>query len=63
METRVVEHTMEMLMSNIGTVFTSAMDWASFVGTTVMSNPLLLMGAVVCFVGLGVGLFKRLLHI
>lgn len=51
------------LLGNVTTVFTSSMQWAAAVGTAVADSPLLLMGAVVPFVGLGIGLFKRLLHI
>lgn len=55
--------TLSSLLSDIGSVFTSAIGWASTVATTVADNPLLLIGAIVGFVGLGVGLFKRLLHV
>jgi len=37
------------------------MSWAGTVGTTIVGNPLLLMFVIVPLVGLGVGLFKRLL--
>lgn len=55
--------TLATLLTDIGSVFTSAIGWASTVATTVTSSPLLLIGAIVGFVGLGVGLFKRLLHV
>lgn len=55
--------TLSSLLSDIGSVFTSAIGWASTVATTVADNPLLLIGAIVGFVGLGVGLFRRLLHV
>lgn len=51
------------ILSNISTVFTSALGWAGTVGETIVDTPILLIGCVVGFVGLGVGLFKRLLHI
>ena len=51
------------ILTDIGSVFTSAISWASTVATTVTSTPLLLIGAIVSFVGLGVGLFRRLLHV
>lgn len=51
------------ILSEITTVFTAAMGWASTVGAKVADTPLLLIGVVVSFVGLGVGLFKRLLHV
>ena len=54
---------MDSLISNISAVFTAAIGWAGTVGTTVTESPLLLFGVIVSFVGLGVGLFKRLLHV
>lgn len=37
------------------------MTWAGEVGSTIVSTPILLMFVVIPLVGLGVGLFKRLL--
>lgn len=54
---------MDAIVTAIGTVFTGAMEWAGTVATKVTDTPLLLFGVVVGFVGLGVGLFKRLLHV
>lgn len=54
---------MDKIISAIGDVFTGAMGWAGTVSTTIVDTPLLLFGVVVGFVGLGVGLFKRLLHV
>lgn len=54
---------MSELLANITSVFTAAVGWVGTVATTVTSTPLLLIGAIVSFVGLGVGLFKRLLHV
>lgn len=51
------------ILSVIGDVFKSAVNWVGIVSDTVASNPLLLIGIVVGFIGLGVGLFKRLLHV
>lgn len=51
------------VLSGIGSVFTSAMEWAAAVGTAVAGNPLLLVGVVMGFVGVGVGLFRRLLRL
>lgn len=55
--------TLASILGNIGTVFSSAMDWASAVGTAVTGNPLLLVGVVMGFVGVGVALFRRLLRL
>lgn len=55
--------TLSSILSNIGSVFTSAMEWAGDVGTAVVGSPLLLVGVVMGFVGVGVGLFRRLLRL
>ena len=49
------------MLSSIGSIFTQAMTWAGEVGSTIVSTPILLMFVVIPLVGLGVGLFKRLL--
>lgn len=61
METATV--TLASILGNIGSVFTSAMGWAADVGDAVVANPLLLVGVVMGFVGVGVGLFRRLLRL
>lgn len=53
--------TITTLLSSIGSIFTQAMTWAGEVGSTIVSTPILLMFVVIPLVGLGVGLFKRLL--
>ena len=54
---------MEALISSVSTIFTAAIDWAATVGNTVVSTPILLMFVVLPLVGLGIGIFKRLLRI
>lgn len=54
---------MTAIVTAITTLFTGAMGWAATVGTTVTDTPLLLTFVVVPLVGLGVGLFKRLINI
>ena len=54
--------TIASLLSSVGSLFEAAMGWAAKVGTTITGNPLLLMFVIVPLVGLGVGLFKRLLR-
>ena len=44
-------------------VFTSAIGWAGTVGSTIVSTPILLLFCAIPLVGLGVGLFKRLLNV
>lgn len=55
--------TIATLVSNVGDIFTGAMSWAGEVGETVVGTPLLLLFVVIPLVGLGVGLFKRLLNL
>lgn len=51
------------ILSTISSVVTSAISWiGSFVGA-ITSNPLLLLFVVVAFVGLGVGLIKRIISL
>lgn len=48
------------IVANIGTIVTESVKWVgSFVGV-ITGNPLILMFVIVGFVGLGVGLIKRL---
>ena len=52
--------TLAAIISDIGSLVTSSVTWiGSFVGA-ITSNPLILMFVIVGFVGLGVGLIKRL---
>lgn len=59
----VVTMTMATLISTITDVFTAAVGWVGTVATTIASNPLLLVGCVLGFIGIGVGLFKRMFNI
>lgn len=59
----VVTMTMATLITTITDVFTAAVGWVGTVATTIASNPLLLVGCVLGFIGIGVGLFKRMFNI
>lgn len=53
---------MSALLTNIGLVFTEAMDWVGDVATAITSSPVLeLFCVAIPLCGLGVGMFKRLL--
>ena len=54
---------MEALIQSVTTIFTAAVGWAGTVGETIVNTPILLMFVVLPLVGLGIGIFKRLLHI
>lgn len=63
MEGEAATMTMATLISDITSVFTAAIGWVGTVADTVAGEPLLLLGVIIGFVGLGVGLFRRLLNI
>ncbi len=58
------------ILNAIGSVFTAAIGWVADVASTiagvtdgVLDNPILLLFCVIPLVGLGVGLFKRLINV
>lgn len=54
---------MATILTAVGDVFTAAIGWVGTVTTTVTTEPILLLFCVVPLVGLGVGLFRRLLNV
>lgn len=51
------------ILTNVTALVTEAIKWVgSFVGV-ITSNPLILMFVIVAFVGLGVGLIRRLIQL
>lgn len=56
---------METLLANIGSVVTSAMSWAGDVVTfiTAPGHELVELFVIISFVGLGVGLLRRMIRI
>lgn len=55
--------TMTSILGDITSVVTAAIGWInSFVGA-ITGQPLLLLFVVVAFVGLGVGLIRRIIHL
>lgn len=51
------------VLASVTEVFTASMGWVGTVGTSIMDTPILAIGVVVGFVGIGIGLFSRLLHV
>ena len=51
------------LLTTIGEVFTAAVGWVGTVADTIAGNPILLVGVVMGFIGVGVGLFRRMLNV
>lgn len=54
---------MSTLMSNVGVIVENAIGWITDFCTVITANPLLLSFVVVAFVGLAVGLIKRLIRL
>lgn len=55
--------TIASIVGDISTIVTSSVSWVgSFVGA-ITANPLILMFVIIGFVGLGVGLIKRLVRL
>lgn len=53
--------TLSTILSNVGTVITSAFSWVSEPVSAITDNPLLFLGCVgVPLVGLGIGLVRRI---
>ena len=59
----IAEVTLASILTDIGSVFEAAIGWVGTVSSTVTGNPLLLIGVVIGFIGVGVGLFHRLLNV
>lgn len=51
------------ILTNVGSIVTSAITWVnSYVGA-ITGNPLIEMFVIISFVGLGVGLIRRLIRL
>lgn len=55
--------TVASIISVLSEIFTAAIGWVGTVAETIAGEPLLLFGVVFGFAFVGVGLFKRLLHV
>ena len=51
------------ILATVTSVFTEAIKWVGTVGTTIVGNPLLMIGCCLPLIGVGVYLFKRLLKV
>lgn len=63
MEATVTTMTLAEVLSACTSVVTEAISWVSAMVTCITSNPLLLIFVVVAFVGLGVGLIRRIISL
>lgn len=51
------------ILANVTSFVNSAVGWVGTFCTTIVGQPLLLMFVITAFVGMGVGLIKRLVRI
>lgn len=54
---------MDAILTTITAIFTAAIGWVGTVASTIAATPMLLLFVSIPLVGLGVGLFKRLLNV
>lgn len=59
----VVGITMAAIIADVTTVFTAAIGWVGTVAETIAGEPILLIFVLLPLVGLGVGLFRRLINV
>lgn len=55
--------TMTTLLTDVGSIVTQAVTWIGQFTGAITSNPLIEMFVIVSFVGLGVGLIRRLIRL
>ena len=51
------------IIATVTLIVTAAAEWAASFGTMIVETPILMLFAAIPLVGLGVGLFKRLLNV
>ena len=54
---------MASIISSVSAIVTASADWVSSAVSTVTTTPIILFFLLVNFVGIGIGLFKRLTRI
>ena len=55
--------TVSTIVSNVTSLVTESVKWVGSFAGAITSNPLILTFVIVAFVGLGVGLIKRLVRV
>jgi len=55
--------TVSTILTAAGEVVTEALSWVTEVATTMTNTPIILTFVVVAFVGLGVGLIRRMMRV
>lgn len=51
------------IITNVTALVTAAITWVTSFVTAITDNPLILMFVIISFVGLGVGLIRRLIRL
>lgn len=54
---------MDAILTSITSVFTAAIGWVGTVAETIAAQPILLIFCIIPLIGLGVGLFRRLINV
>lgn len=54
---------MSTIITDVGTIVTAAVGWIGQYTSAITANPLLEMFVITSFVGLGVGLIRRLIRL
>lgn len=55
--------TMATVLSLITEVMTAAVGWIGIILNVIVENPIFMVGIVITFIGVGIGLISRLLHL
>lgn len=55
--------TIATLLQSIGSIVTAAVDWMGSAATAIAGNPLALLFILLPLMGVGIGLFRRILNL
>lgn len=55
--------TLSTILTDIGTIVTQALTWASSVVTFIQANPIVMVFVLIPLVGLGIGMVKRMISL
>lgn len=55
--------TMSTIVTDVGTIVTQAVSWINSFAGAITANPIIEMFVITSFVGLGVGLIRRLIRL
>ena len=55
--------TLASILSDVSSVVTSALSWASSVVTFITANPIVMVFVIIPLVGLGIGMVKRMISL